>query len=222
MFKADALEAKPIVDTTLDALLSWAPTKGRTGAELRTAVNWTKLNSLVLLQYDSIDMPLINCFDLARTLGISLSQIETVRRTAAAQSATLVGSIMAKDTLIELCFVSAGYVISNMAFTSRQDVDQVRTTINASFEDMEEELADQMDSMTWRAVLKLHAAMTMHLTETARPLPRMLDYRFNMTMPSVVMAHRLYADAGRADELRDENKIVHPAFCLREGQALSA
>jgi prophage DNA circulation protein len=41
-------------------------------------------------------------------------------------------------------------------------------------------------------------------------------------MPSVALAHRLYADASRADELRNENKIVHPAFCLRDGRALSA
>jgi prophage DNA circulation protein len=62
----------------------------------------------------------------------------------------------------------------------------------------------------------------MHLVETARPLPRMLNYRFYLTMPNVVMAHRLYADASRADELRNENKIVHPAFCPRQGRALSA
>jgi prophage DNA circulation protein len=71
-------------------------------------------------------------------------------------------------------------------------------------------------------VLKLHAAITMHLTETARPLPRMIAFQFNMTMPSVVLAQRLYADASRADELRAENKIVHPAFCPRQGLALSA
>jgi prophage DNA circulation protein len=129
---------------------------------------------------------------------------------------------MTKDTLIELAFTTEGYVIADMVFVSRQDVDLVRIVINAAFDDMEEELADQMDSMTWRAVLKLHAAMSMHLVETARPLPRMLPYHFNLVLPSVTLAHRLYADASRADELRNENKIVHPAFCLRDGVAMSA
>jgi prophage DNA circulation protein len=36
------------------------------------------------------------------------------------------------------------------------------------------------------------------------------------------MAYRLYTDASRADDVRDENKVVHPAFCPMTGLALSA
>jgi prophage DNA circulation protein len=222
MLKADVLEAQPIVVATLDALLGWTPTQGRPGTAMRTLVGDIKAYLPELLQVDAIDLPLIRCFDLAITNGINLYQIESVRRVAAAQSATLVGSIMTRDTLIELSLAAAGTVISSMVFVSRDDVDQVKVTINAAFDDMEEEIADQMDAMTWRAIVKLHAAITLHLVTTARPLPRMLNYRFYMPLPSVVLAHRLYADAGRADELRNENKIVHPAFCPTTGRALSA
>jgi prophage DNA circulation protein len=41
-------------------------------------------------------------------------------------------------------------------------------------------------------------------------------------MPTLVMAYRLYADASRGDELRAENKVVHPAFSPAAGLALSA
>jgi prophage DNA circulation protein len=222
MLKPDAIEAKPIVEVTLNELLAWSPTSGRPGSDLRTAVGTTLANLPQLLQYDMLDGPLITCFDLAYTNGIQLYQIEIVRRTAAAQTATLVGSTMTKNTLIELALATAGYIISGMTFVSRDDVDRIKLAINAAFEDMEEEIADEMDAMTWRAILKLHAAMSMHLVETARPLPRMLNYHFNLALPSVVLAHRLYADAGRADELRNENKIVHPAFCPLDGRALSA
>jgi prophage DNA circulation protein len=222
MFKADAIEALPIVETTLDALLSWAPTSGRPGIDLRTAVGKAKAYALEMLQYDMIEIPLLQCFMLAYQNGIDIYQIETVRRTAAEQPAVSVGAIMTKDTLIELAFVTEGYVISDMTFTSRQDVDRIKNSANLAFEDMEEELADQMDAMTWRAVLKLHAAITMHLVETARPLPRLLNYHFNLTLPSLMLAQRLYADPSRADELRNENKIVHPAFCLRDGVAMSS
>jgi prophage DNA circulation protein len=221
MFKADALEALPILNATLDALLSWAPTQGRPGADLRTVVGDIKANAMELLQNDLIDMPLIRCFDLAFTTGINLYQVETVRRTTAAMTANSVGAIMTKDTLIELAFATAGYVISDMTFTSRADVEQIKTTMNVSFDDMEEELADQMDSMTWLALFKLHGAMSLYLVETARPLPQILAYRFYQVLPSVILAQRLYADASRADELRDENKVVHPAFCPREGVAMS-
>ena len=46
MFKPDALEAKPIVDATLDALLAWAPTRGRPGSDLRMAVGSTKVYAI--------------------------------------------------------------------------------------------------------------------------------------------------------------------------------
>jgi hypothetical protein len=132
MFKNDAIEALPIVEVTLDALLSWAPTRGRPGADLRTAVNDTKAYALELLRYDLIEIPLMQCFMLAYQNNINLPQIETVRRVAAAQPASSVGAIMTKDTLIELAFVTAGYVLSDTTFTSRQDVDQIKTTINTA------------------------------------------------------------------------------------------
>jgi prophage DNA circulation protein len=181
-----------------------------------------KVAGLRLLQTDSIDVPLIECFELARRAGINMAQIEHVRVVASQQVAKSVGAIMTKDTLIELALMTQGYLISAMTFVSRQDVDDVKNVINAGFSAMEEELADQMDAMTYRAVIALHASIVMHLYETARPLPRMINFRFNQALPSVVMAHRLYADAGRADELRRENKIVHPAFMAMRGKALSS
>jgi prophage DNA circulation protein len=36
------------------------------------------------------------------------------------------------------------------------------------------------------------------------------------------MAYKLYQDASRADEIRAENKTVHPAFAQATGIALSA
>ena len=76
--------------------------------------------------------------------------------------------------------------------------------------------------MTFQALIALHGAVTNHLVTTARPLPRMLNFQFFEPLPSLVMAYKLYDDASRCDELREENKVVHPAFCPPTGQALSA
>lgn len=222
MIKTDAIEARVILDTTLLSLLSWADTKGRSGSDLRTAVGDVRAYALPILQNDLLDVPLIQCFNLALISGITLEQIETVRRTAAAQPAVSEGAVLTRDTLIQIALATAGSIIANMTFTSRQDVDRIKLAINRAFEDIEETIANQLDAMTWRAIVKLHAAISFHLYETARPLPRMLNYRFYQSLPSVALAHRLYVDASRADELVAENKIVHPGFCLREGQALSS
>jgi prophage DNA circulation protein len=222
MTKDEVLEAAPIVEKALDAIVLWAPKQGRSGADLRTVIGNTRAHLNDFLTYDVIELALIQCFDLAYVNGIDLFHMEMIRRIVADQPVQSLGASMVKDTLIEVIFATAGYIISRTTYVSRDDVDRVKTQVNVAFEDMEVQIADQKDSMTWRAILHLHAAISMHLVETARPLPRMLNYRFNLTQPSLVMAHRLYADASRADELRAENKIVHPVFCPREGRALSA
>jgi len=38
----------------------------------------------------------------------------------------------------------------------------------------------------------------------------------------LTIAYKLYSDASRADEVRAENKIVHPAFCPLVGYGLSS
>lgn len=43
----------------------------------------------------------------------------------------------------------------------------------------------------------------------------------NRTLPALWWAHRLYADAGRADELVARNRVVHPLFMPTEFEALS-
>jgi prophage DNA circulation protein len=49
----------------------------------------------------------------------------------------------------------------------------------------------------------------------------MLAWQFSQVMSTLILAQRLYYDASRADELRAENRIVHPAFSPRIGRALS-
>jgi prophage DNA circulation protein len=108
-----------------------------------------------------------------------------------------------------------------MTFVSRDDVDVVRNTMNNAFLPMEEIAADEMAQDTYQHLVSLHAALAFHLAQTARPLPRMLNYAFYDTYSSLVMGYRLYSDASRGDELRAENKVVHPAFMPRSGRALA-
>ena len=109
-----------------------------------------------------------------------------------------------------------------MTFVSRQDVNAIKEQLLQPFRDAEEIAADSMDQMTFQTLVALHGATTNHLVATARPLPRMTSFEFFEPLPSLVMAYRLYDDASRCDELREENKVVHPAFCPRLGLALSA
>ena len=96
-----------------------------------------------------------------------------------------------------------------------------RLEINDAFDDAEEVAADEMALVVYRTTISLHAAVTFHLYATAQPLPQMLAFQFAAIRPTLIQSYRLYADASRADELRQENKVVHPAFAPRAGRALS-
>jgi hypothetical protein len=219
--KADAIEAEPIVNVTLDELLLLVPMRGRSGADLRNAVGDLKANLRFLLRTDTVGPPLVNCFDLAMRAGVSLPQILQVRTVAWGSTPKTVGAILIQDSLVELCLVDAGKLICKMIFDSRQQVETIKDKMNKVFAEIEEEVANQMESMTYLDLVRLHAAVVAHLVETARPLPEMLNFQFGFSQPTLIMAYKLYSDAGRADQLRKENAVVHPAFARPYGRALS-
>jgi prophage DNA circulation protein len=222
MFKPEIEDAAPIVIVTMDALLQWLPKQGHPGSSARRACGDVKARCLQYLRSDALGPPLAEAFQLSREAGLTLQQMDNVRSVAAAQVATLVGSIVVRDACIELALVEMSRIIAAVAFVSKLDVESVRDKIvNPAFAEVEEEVADQMDSIMYRALIGLHAAIIAFLTETARPLPRMLYFNFAQPQPTLMIAYKLYADAGRADELRKENKVVHPAFELPIGRALS-
>ena len=145
-----------------------------------------------------------------------------MRQGVAAEATATLGGALVKNAGIRLCLATQARIVAAMTFVSRQDVDALKQQLQQPFQDAEEIAADDMDQATFAALIALHGATVNHLVATARPLPRMLNFQFYEPLPSLVMAYRLYDDAGRADELREENKVVHPAFCPQAGRALSA
>ncbi|MCP3471428.1 hypothetical protein NLM33_18800 [Bradyrhizobium sp. CCGUVB1N3] len=222
MKRTDANEAAPLVDRMLAHLLSFVPAKGRPGIDARTAIGDTRANAYKLLIGDAMGPPLDNCFDQACQAGVSWQQLEKVRSQIVQEKPVSLGAVLLQNAGIRLCLATEAHIIAGMAFVSRQQVDAIKAALFQPFMDSEEVAADDMDQMTFQSLITLHGAISNHLVQTALPLPRMLNYQFSKPLPSLVMAYKLYSDASRADELRDENKIVHPAFCPMLGEALSA
>ena len=83
----------------------------------------------------------------------------------------------------------------------------------------EEFAADNRDPSTFQALIAAHAAATADLTTRAAYLPAMVTYSVQRVLTSHALANRLYGDASRCDELRAENKIIHPAFFPLTGTA---
>jgi hypothetical protein len=222
MFKADALQAVPILDVVLAELLAQTPATGLSGANLRFAVNSLRVNAEAIVMADAVGPPLQNIFVIAVGNGISLGQMESIRGVAIAQSATLPGAILVRDSLVHYCLFSEGVITAAMDFVSRDDVEAVRQIINDAYSVSEESAADAMDQATYSVLVAGHAAIGYDLTQRAQPLPQMLMFQFAASLPTLTAAYKLYADASRADELRNQNHVIHPAFMPATGRALSA
>jgi hypothetical protein len=221
MDKADATEAAAIAIRILQNLAKTVPPAGRAGADARNIIGETSANAYVWLRMDSFGPPFSNCFWLTWQAGATFPEIEVVRRFAEQEQPQTVGGILLKNGGINLCLVTMSRIIAGMSFVSRQDVEMIREQIQEPFNESIETSADEMDQQTFQGIVSLYAAITNHLVTTARPLPRMLGYQFAQSLSTLVIAYKLYDDASRGDEILNENKIVHPLFCLMRGMALS-
>jgi prophage DNA circulation protein len=195
--------------------------KDQIGIQAKVVIGWTLANTLALLCDDQIGPPLDLCFDLIRQTGATLPQMEQVRILLDAEAPVTLGATMIRDRSIHLVLAQEGKIISNMTFQSRQDVDDLINQIQAPFDTAEENAADTMGQADYQAIIQLRAAIVNYLVITGRPLPSMLSYQFATPLPSLVISQRLYGDGSRYDQIRAENKVVHPAFCPPVGQALS-
>jgi prophage DNA circulation protein len=221
MDKADSIEAEQITQRLLTNLLGAIASKDQTAVNAKVLIGWTSANALSLIYYNQIWQPLDACFDMVRQTGTTMAQMEVVRVLLDVESPVTIGATLLRDLAIQLTLAQEGKIISGMTFRSRRDVDDLLYAIQAPFQKAEEVAADTMDAMIYRNLVSLRAAIVNHLVSTARPLPSILTYWFAKPLPSLVISQKLYGDASRYDEIRNENKVVHPAFCPPTGEALS-
>jgi len=222
MNKEDALEAAPIVVHCCQYLLKTISPTGRTGSEARTQLGDTIAHAYEWLRANTLGPELDDCFQQVYGAGATVYEIEFVRRQVAAETPKTVGGLLVQNSIIQFCLALEAVQITDINFVSRQDVDRFLYAIQQPFGDAEEQAADDMMQSVYQHLIGMHGALVAHLVQTQRPLPRMLNYQFNAPSNTLVIAYRLYGDAGRADQVRDENKIIHPAFTPAYGQALSS
>jgi len=219
----DVQEGAKIVTLAADLLLGTSVNdrKGREASNLRRACGELKANGKNFIVDNVIAEKLSNAFERARLNGATMSEFNRIREIILAEAVVSLVAVLLKNSCICFSLQQMSLVIVSMTFTSREDVDEVRKEVNAAFDPAEDNAADEMALEVYRTLIALHAAVTFHMYETARPLPQMLNYKFGTPRPTLILSYRLYDTAARADQLREENKIVHPAFAPREGQALA-
>lgn len=222
MKSADVREAAVIVRLAISGLLATSnDQRGRAGSDLRHGCGDVSANAEQYITYNQIAPKLAYCFNQARVTGATLDELNRIRTTHVAQTPVSLLARLMNQSCICYSLQQMAIALTAITFTSRTDVDAMRVQLGAAFALSEEVAADAMAQESYQKLIALHAAVMFHLYQTAQPLPQMLDFQFAAIRPTLIQSYRLYADAGRADELRDENKVVHPAFAPRVGRALS-
>lgn len=218
----DAQEAFDILDAMLTALLgSLVGGGGIAGAAFRYAVSDLRVTGLAQIQAGTLGLPLLEAFMLALPAGATYASLDRVR--LALQAETPVSDAAAAVATAGLRFTLGrqARILAATTFPSSDAVMAALSRATDGFEAAEEYAADNRDPAAYQALIGLHAAVVHDLTTRACVLPKIVTYALPSGMTAHALANRLYGDAGRADELRAENGVAHPAFMPPTGTCLS-
>ncbi|SNT07841.1 DNA circularization protein [Pseudomonas segetis] len=117
-----------------------------------------------------------------------------------------------------LAAVTAARVVAETDWVSRQDADAAGTDA-LNLIDQQIQTVEPINDDVFNALIVLRAALSTDLRSRALALPNISTYTPQVTLPAVVIAHRLYGDATRADEICVRNSVRHPG-ALRGGMVL--
>jgi prophage DNA circulation protein len=221
MTSDEANEVLGIVQRIGPVVLSSAVTiSGTIGSGLRRCVG------MMIADENMIDLPTFStalsiALDLARNCNATLVTMDRVRLAALTETPVSLPATETVLAIVRLALACEARIISFMTFASRDEVDAIAMSMNDAFSQTSEVAADDLDSYTYMALIRLHGDVTRHLADRGRQLPRVIAYKYQMVMPALRMAQRAYADPSRYQELIAENSVVHPAFMPIEGKMLS-
>lgn len=120
-------------------------------------------------------------------------------------------------SLAEIC-----NAVSSLAPRSYDEALALRQRLGRAFDTTIDRASEIGATDLMRPLREAQAALTRDLIERGRPLARIVAYETAVPLPAVVLAHRFYQDASRADELRSENGGTdHPSFMPTAGHAYS-
>lgn len=123
-----------------------------------------------------------------------------IQQTAVIAAAAATAKVPAATTTIG-GIVTRGYDSTN---TARD----VRNTVTDALDDQ----ALTADDATYTLLTDLRAAVVTDLDTRAAALPGLVDFTPAQTLPALVIAYRLYADANRAAEIVSRNNLIYPGF----------
>jgi prophage DNA circulation protein len=117
-----------------------------------------------------------------------------------------------RDAIVRLFRTAAvaevARVTTEIPFESFDSAQRTRDRIG---DEIDELLPDQDDS-TYTSLQQLRTATVNHLDQVARSLPELATFTPSQEMSALLIAHELYGDARRADEIIERNDLRNPGL----------
>lgn len=130
------------------------------------------------------------------------------------------GNAAAIERLVTLVASAEAVVaVTTLTFDSYDDAVALRDDLADRLDQAAAELADAGDDAGFARLNELRLAMVRDVTSRGGSLARLQAYSPAGTEPALVIAQRLYGDAGRAAEIVARNRLRHPGF-VAGGRAL--
>jgi len=114
-----------------------------------------------------------------------------------------------RELLRQLALAQWCSIEANAEHDSYQDASGVRDDLTTRLDTEAEATADDG---VYSALLAMRATVVTSIPPPGQTLPYLITYTPRITLPSLVIAHQLYGDAARSDEIVARNRPVHPGF----------
>ena len=194
---------------------------GRDGVELRHQIGDIRSNYNAMIIDGTFATKLQSCFKSAQQANVKLASLFVVHQGLFEEVPVGEFSAAVVQIAIILCLSTESRIIADLKFTSRDDIDLMLVKMRSVFDIARVLSADAPDTSAYQQLTILAGSLINHLSVVSRPLPRMVTFSLTASLPSLMLSQLIYHTAERSDEIVDENKIVHPAFCTREIRGLS-
>lgn len=137
--------------------------------------------------------------------------IATSTRKQQARSAAALHRLVQQVAVAEACRQSA-----QASYPARQDalaaLERLTDAIDTQAETVDPVFGQPIADAVYQALVGLRAAVAEDLRVRGAKLPSIRSYTVPTTLPALVVAHHVYGDAERADEIVARNRLRHPGF----------
>lgn len=144
------------------------------------------------------------------SLTTGIASIETVQATTPARTQQAQNQAVTQQLLTTTATVETARVIATES-TPFATYDDAIATRDLLLEQIDTQIENGSDA-EYYPLVDLQTALMKRVDDVAPGLQRVKQVQLQQSVPALVLAHTLYGDASKADELISRNGVKHPSF----------